>query len=254
MQEESTPLDTEFRREAEVIRQVMESDSPESTAPQSQPATTASSPYLFPATASASDAMEDLTDLMNAEPNSERRPSVTLRGHALKKSAGPDFWNSLDRMRTPPPPMFPRGSSSMSEDVIMDTPASSLASALPQSHMRANSSPSRSSTPVPTAGEVTRKALGKRRRDDDLDPTMFKRRAVSPGLSLQNSPILPPSPAQRENGWWQAKANREMPPSHGVAERASSGGGNGNMGGLGKRVGLQGMTDTNDGLMNMSIE
>jgi hypothetical protein len=94
--------------------------------------------------------------------------------------------------------------------------------------------------------------LGKRRRDDDLDPNMFKRRAVSPGVSLQNSPIMPPSPAQRsENGWWamqQAKAREGSGSS-------SSNNGAGAVGGPGlKRIGFQGMSDTNDGLMNMSIE
>ena len=107
------------------------------------------------------------------------------------------------------------------------------------------------------ANDLTRKL--KRRRDDDLDPNMFKRRAVSPGVSLQNSPIMPPSPAQRDSGWWalQAKTNRrEGPAGHGSGERASSGASGNGTSSLGppKRVGFQGMIDTNDGLMNMSIE
>ena len=85
-------------------------------------------------------------------------------------------------------------------------------------------------------------------RDDDFDPTYFKRRAVSPGLSLQNSPVLPQSP-----GWWGT------PPQQNKVERvASNGSGSGgqsqNAAGQPKRVGMQGMNDTNDGLMNMSIE
>ena len=234
-----------------------ENDSPDSNAPPSQPATTASSPYLMPITLGPSDGLEDLTEMMSSEATHEQRYSTSFRGHAAKKSAGPDFWSSVDdRMRTPPPFYSRGGSSGISEDVFMDTPASSNIPVTPQfPGARVTASPSRSSTPqpVPTAGEVTRKTL-KRRRDDDLDPNMFKRRAVSPGLSLQNSPILPPSPAQREGGWWQAKANRESIQGHISGERATSGGSTNGNGGISKRVGLQGMTDTNDGLMNMSIE
>ena len=165
-----------------------------------------------------------------------RRKSVSFEQHALRTSGGHEFWNNFDeRMRTPPPPFPQRTSSIMSEDITMDTPfAPSQSQRFPST-----SSPSRSSTPQPME---MRKTLGKRRRDDDFDPAMFKRRAVSPGLSLQNSPILPPSPAQGNGGWWQAKAHRES---------STSSSGNGS---IAKRVGLQGMTDTNDGLSSMSIE
>ena len=78
-------------------------------------------------------------------------------------------------------------------------------------------------------------------RDDDLDPVYFKRRAVSPSLSVQNSPILPQSP-----GWWGTPKRDER-----VCSNGSSASGNG---AAGKRVGMQGMNDTSDGLMNMSIE
>ena len=94
------------------------------------------------------------------------------------------------------------------------------------------------------------------RDDEDFDPTSFKRRAVSPGLSVQNSPVLPQSP-----GWW---GTPHPTPGGGKSERGGSGnggsggnqngGGGGGMGGQPKRVGMQGMNDTNDGLMNMSIE
>ena len=99
----------------------------------------------------------------------------------------------------------------------------------------------------------------KRMRDDDFDPSFFKRRAVSPGMSLQNSPILPQSPLQREGGWWgiQAKNARETPGVQVRGERIGSGGSAGSTNtstGPSKRVGMQGMNDTNDGLMNMSIE
>ena len=258
LQEEVSPVDTESRREAEVIRQVRENDDgQESNVVPSQSGTAASSPSIA-AVAGATDSLDDLAEMIGGESSSERRASTNFTKQALKNSGGSEFWNSFDeRMRTPPPPLFPRGSSStMSEDMNVDTPASSLACGNSQYWPNTrNSSPSRSSTPqpMPTANEVTRKTLGKRRRDDDLDPNMFKRRAVSPGLSLQNSPILPPSPAQREGGWWQTKAHREGS-IHAPGERASSGSSTNGSGPLGKRVGLQGMTDTNDGLMNMSIE
>ena len=93
------------------------------------------------------------------------------------------------------------------------------------------------------------------RDDEDFDSTSFKRRAVSPGISVQNSPVLPQSP-----GWWGGTPHPM--PGGGKVERGGGGnGGNGgsgnqNGGGVGqpKRVGMQGMNDTNDGLMNMSIE
>lgn len=56
----------------------------------------------------------------------------------------------------------------------------------------------------------------------------------------------------------QSKYGRESSGSQAVGDRISSGGsassGNGAPPMSAKRVGLQGMSDTNDGLMNMSIE
>ena len=243
LQEEICPVDTECRREAEVIRQVRESDPgpSEANANVSQSVTTASSP-------AQTEAMEELADIMGREASGERRLSSNFSQQALRNSGGPEFWNKFDeRIRTPPPPFPIRANSSVSEDIAMEPPMSTTApNVLPFSNGPYNSSPSRSSTPqpIPTAGELTRKTLGKRRRDDDFDPAVLKRRAVSPGLSLQNSPILPPSPAQRESSWWQTKAHRE-----------SSASSNSNSNGtVGKRIGMQGMNNTNDGLMNMSIE
>jgi len=198
---------------------------------------------------------------MNSEDSIRRRSSSTFTTQAIRNSTGgPAFWNNFDeRMRTPPPQLMPRESSSgMSDDVSMDTPGSSLPSAAPQiKHARpAQSQESISQT---TTFEVPRKG-NKRMRDDDFDPNYFKRRAVSPGLSLQNSPVLPQSPLQRDNGSWAwstPKNNRDVPSVHVSGERVASNGSNGSMsapGGTPKRVGLQGMTDTHDGLMNMSIE
>ena len=117
---------------------------------------------------------------------------------------------------------------------------------------------SRSSTPQPlaplTAAEGLKKS-SKRRRDDDLDEYSIKRRAVSPGLSVHNSPVLSQSPANRDL-WGSAKLTKET--SNGTAvsgERSNSGCSIMMTPSLGpKRIGLQGMTDTSDGLMKMSIE
>ncbi len=191
---------------------------------------------------------------------SRRSSSSTFTSHAMRNSGGLGFWNSFDeRMRTPPPILIPRGcSSGISEDVNMDTPVSTTPQ---QSQTRAHqSNNSQFSTPQPlTAAADSNRKCNKRMRDDDFDPNFFKRRAVSPGMSLQNSPILPQSPSQREAGWWglQPKSSRETPNVHVIGERVGNGGSNSSTNGStgpAKRIGFQGMNDTNDGLMNMSIE
>ena len=84
----------------------------------------------------------------------------------------------------------------------------------------------------------------------------LKRRAVSPGLSVHNSPVISQSPSQRDLWGTAAKASRETSISgQSNGERSNSGGSMSMTPTLGpKRVGLQGMTDTSDGLMKMSIE
>lgn len=253
--EEGAPVDTEVKREAEVIRQVREGDVDNDLNLQpSQPTTTASSPNIAPATAGPIDSLESMSE---ASMNS-RRSSSAFTHQAIRNAGGPSFWNNLDeRMRTPPPPMVPRDSSSaLSDDTNMDTPFSSIQSTT--SHQNAIK-PSHSQESLPSTNQVSvfeipRKG-NKRMRDDDFDPNYFKRRAVSPGLSLQNSPVLPQSPLQRDSGWWGTpKSNREVPSVQVAGERASSNGSANGTPGPTKRVGLQGMTDTHDGLMNMSIE
>lgn len=199
---------------------------------------------------------------MNGDDNCSRRSSSAFSHQAIRHSGGSTFWNNFDeRMRTPPPQIIPRESSSgMSDDMNMDTPVGSLQSSIPhQTTARPSvSQDSLASTTQTTVFEMPKKGNNKRMRDDDFDPNYFKRRAVSPGLSLQNSPILPQSPLQRDGGWWGTpKSNREVPSVLVSGDRVSSTGSNGSMNGPGgpsKRVGLQGMTDTHDGLMKMSIE
>ena len=247
--EEGAPVDTELRQEAEVIRQVRESDAEGDLRLQpSQPTTSASSPSLGPVTAGPTETMEGLPGDVStsSDDSTRRRSSSTFTNHAARCSGGISFWNTFDeRMRTPPPPLLSRASSSgIGEDVNMDSMQSSAHSTMAQHSglSKTFSQESASSTPqavMTTTFEVPRKGK-KRMRDDDFDPNYFKRRAVSPGLSVQNSPVLPQSP-----GWW-GTAKRD--------ERVSGNGSAGSGNGANKRIGLQGMKDTNDGMMNMSIE
>ncbi|KAJ2895838.1 hypothetical protein MKZ38_006122, partial [Zalerion maritima] len=135
--------------------------------------------------------------------------------------------------------------------------------------------PIRGGVVPPTAAEITRRINSKRRRDDDFDPVSFKRRAVSPGMSVHNSPVMQ-SPLQRDVAPWGSRpgsngGERSSAPSEtgslqherggsaargeGQGQGVNGQGGNGGAGGrkMG-RVGFQGMVDTNDGLMRMSIE
>lgn len=177
--------------------------------------------------------------------------SSSFKQHAMRNSKGKEFWDTFkdESNQTPPPSFLPRGSSSgISEDISLDSPLTStppLFTSQSNTSDHQPSSPSRSSTPQPssgpTAAEITRKVNNKRRRDDDFDPTSFKRRAVSPGMSVHNSPVMQ-SPMQRDLAPWGSR-----PPSNGEASKIAPNGGP-------KRVGFQGMVDTNDGLMKMSIE
>ena len=263
MLEEGAPIDTETRREAEVVRQVRENDAEgDLNLHPSQPTTTASSPNLVAVTAGPLDTLDSLEHLpedesMNSEA-STRRSSSAFASPALRSSSGRlAYWNKFDeRMRTPPPQLIPReDSSGIGDDTGTGTPGSAVILNTPQ----LKTFNSYDSTSQTTMIDIPKKG-NKRMRDDDFDPNYFKRRAVSPGLSLQNSPVLPQSPLQRETGslnWGTPKSNRDIPSVHVSGERVVSNGSNGSMGAPGgtpKRVGLQGMTDTYDGLMNMSIE
>lgn len=211
---------------------------------------------------------------------------ISFGRQASKHSGGLDYWNRFDKdTRTPPPPAFgPRGSSSMS-DVNMDSPGDSTIRSA--SVVSAHEPPIEDSIPPPSSsgsGFAPRK-FGKRSRDDDFDIGSIKRRAVSPSLSTHNnSPIVTQSPRDREQQQQQqrdlttsntssATSNWGGPPkfaresstaaSSGVPQietaRSNSGGNvstnlQSSASLAPKRVGLQGMTDTNDGLMKMSIE
>lgn len=205
--------------------------------------------------------------------------SSSFKQHAMRNSKGKMFWetfsdtSSIGGTRTTPPPpnVLPRGSSSgISDDIAMDSPSQSGSSGFPNwNQARADSqrSDTEKTAPQPqppSAAEITRRINNKRRRDDDFDPTAFKRRAVSPGLSVHNSPIAQ-SPMQRDLASWGSRPGSKGGDKVGSNAPSESGSVNGNnqstgsnnsKGRLGSkgRVGFQGMFDTNDGIMRMSIE
>ncbi|KAG8532699.1 uncharacterized protein KY384_002576 [Bacidia gigantensis] len=246
LQEEGAPIDVDLRREAEVIRQVRENDADSDTnnIHPSQPTTSASSPSLGPVTAGPSDHIEGLPgDLSTSSEDSGRRNSSSaFSAQAARQSS---YWNNYDeRMRTPPPPHVPRANSSgISDDVNMEASQTASSMQIHQNgiHKTVSHESISSGTQAfhTTTFEIPKKG-NKRMRDDDLDPICFKRRAVSPSMSVQNSPVLPQSP-----GWWGTpKRDDRLNVTGSAGSNASTG----------KRVGIQGMNDTNDGLMNMVLE
>jgi hypothetical protein len=244
--EEAAPVENEAKREADVIHQVRESE-PTVTSP------TRHSTFQHDHLDSALD--DDM--VTSDEPSVVNALAGSFSRQVEKNSEGLGFWNNFDRRhRTPPPSLLPRESSSaLSDELGMESSGTSQATysgiGIFTNQLQAEPrSRSRSSTPLasnaPTAGEAARKANNRKRgRDDDLDPSSFKRRAVSPGMSVQSSPVLQHSP-----GFNGDKAWGQMPPPKTGNERSNSSG----AGSSNKRVGLQGMVETNDSLMNMSIE
>jgi hypothetical protein len=234
-----------------VIHQVRENDP-------TVPLTT--SPLLYASATSGDNAVESppeddmISDDKPANAATERS-SHSFSQHVEKYPAGLGVWHNFDdRYQTPPPPLVPQESTSGISDDNMETPPSSVVPGGENGSSKlVEGLGSRSSTPIPsyappTAADVARKVNNKRRRDDDFDPASFKRRAVSPGMSVQSSPILPQSPVLSSDKSWghpPPKAN-----GHGHGDRSNSAG---SVNGA-KRVSLQGMVETNDSLMNMSID
>ncbi|KAJ5994571.1 hypothetical protein N7451_010295 [Penicillium sp. IBT 35674x] len=235
LMEEGQPVDSDVKREAEVIRQVRD------TEPETSPKI-GTFPSLRPAEALEESPVEELT------PVKSNQDASSFSKQASRNSGGVDFWNSFDeRYRTPPPSLRQAASSVADDDMQMDmTPSTTMESTTADSKSR-----SRSSTPyAPTVvGEIRRK----RRREDDFDPNLFKRRAVSPSVSAQSSPVLTHSSVV-DNGpnIWGPPSKLGAP----FSERTSTDTNNRTTPHTGstKRVGLQGMTEASDGFMNMSIE
>lgn len=301
------PIDAEVKREAETIRQVRERE--EDVDFDHRSVAAASSPMLMPAGPGGADGLEDIPEDtamgIDSQPGnnsySSNRGSITnlnFHLHASKNSAGLNYWNKFDKdVRTPPPPSFSaRNSSSLSGDINMDSPSATEAarSASVFSMTDDSSTPASGSNSQhqhqqqqqqqhQQHSDFARK-FGKRRREDDFDIASIKRRAVSPSLSVHNSPVVTASPGSRSeiigsregtmassaltaasSGWGQPPRSmtRESSMYTGsaveIVRSNSSGSAAGGLvvGSLGsgtKRVGLQGMVDTHDGLMNMSIE
>lgn len=194
--------------------------------------------------------------------------SSSFKQQAVKNSKGKTFWDTFSESgsvtgpRTTPPPMppqtQPRGSTSgMSEDMMMDSPSQIVGFGFPQG--RGEGPVPFPQTQPPSAAEITRRINNKRRRDSDFDPISFKRRAVSPGLSVHNSPLVQ-SPMQRDgNNPFGSRPGSNSGERNGSSAPSESGSAGGNSSGArvngGKgRVGFQGMNDTNEGIMRMSIE
>ncbi|KAI0434234.1 hypothetical protein F5Y09DRAFT_281942 [Xylaria sp. FL1042] len=293
--EEVAPIDSEVRREAEVIRQVRESDMDlEPRIPPGAPALPLDTPNIPTAQSSPKfgTTQEPFDEIPDDDLMSDSVLSSSFKQQAMKNSKGKGFWDTFSetgsingtRITPPPPTILPRGSSSgISEDINMDSPSMSAGSGntglfgpgmgflshgsdsqkseTPQP--TASATPSQTGSIPPTAAEITRRINSKRRREDDFDPHIFKRRAVSPGMSVHNSPIMQ-SPLQRDNMPWGSRpgSNHGGDKASGTpSENGSSGGSNNNSSNAGRlisgakgRVGFQGMSDTNDGLMRMSIE
>ncbi|KAH9879644.1 hypothetical protein IAQ61_001463 [Plenodomus lingam] len=257
--EEAAPVDSEARREADIIRQVRESDGDRDL-----PSNTAqSSPSLMPTVPGLDGPLEGVPE--EGSENGMSLDGMTTKGlfgtfgslNSNRNSISNGFWGN--RVAHTPPPTVPRAdSSAMSEDMNLDSPTIGTT---PMDYGGNTGWTSRASTPgpmnPPTAAEALKKS-NKRRRDDDFDEGSIKRRAVSPGVSVQNSPVISQSPAQRDNTLWGTttrtgrEASMSGPSSN---ERSNSGGSMSMTPTLGpKRIGLQGMVDTSDGFMKMSIE
>ncbi|KAJ6787306.1 hypothetical protein PWT90_07621 [Aphanocladium album] len=266
--EEGAPAEAEFRREAEVVKQVRESDvehdarAPANTFDLSQAVSALSSPNMV-----NQDTIEDPEEDLMRDLSTGLSSSFKQQ---LLKSKSKSFWDTYSecsstggggRASPPPPPFMPRESSSgMSEDAGLDSPSFGAFQNYQSQGTAIGPQP-------PSAAEITRRINNKRRRDDDLDPVSFKRRAVSPGMSAHNSPIVQ-SPLQRDNIQWgsgsrpgstggdkagssaQSDSGSMGGTTSGTTSGTQSGRPNNNKG----RVGFQGMVDANDAIMRMSIE
>jgi hypothetical protein len=209
---------------------------------------------------------------------SDRGYSEVFQQQVKRHSRGVEFWDNFDVNMTKTPPSsrpISKVFSVASEDFLTDGPAASTAASTPvagpgeRNGLLPPLPPQLSglafASPTFTSDQLNKRLNAKRRRDDDLDFEAFKRRAVSPGLSAQNSPVMPQSPAT--TGWWSSNSSAagkkertewDLPTSAAQASTATPA--TAHTGSLGtpsgnKRVGLQnmGMNDAGDGIMKMSI-
>ncbi|KAK2590558.1 hypothetical protein QQS21_011760 [Conoideocrella luteorostrata] len=257
--EEGAPADAETRREAEIVKQVRESDvtlEPRAPHPQAESGTAASA--LSSPNMGINDSIDDIQEEdISMMGDLASGLSGSFKQQAVKNSKGKPFWDTFSESSsivgvrtTPPPPAFrPRGSSSgVSEDAGMESP-------VPGGALSGNSASHSSNAQGPSAAEITRRINNKRRRDEEFDPVSFKRRAVSPGMSAHNSPILQ-SPMQRDSVPWGSRPGSTGGDKAGSSAQSDAGSASGGTGRQNSkpRIGFQGMVDTNDGIMRMSIE
>lgn len=280
--EEAAPVDTETRQEADTLRQVRERDGSvagdfDIPFERPQTGTAASSPNLLPAVPES--AQEDF----GRDLDGDKGLGTSFAAHASRNSGGLDYWNRFDPSMRTPPPGFNRHSSSVMSDINMDSPdftqwrrprARSSASDASEAFLP-TANGTGNTVPAGMSDDMHLQKFKKRQREDDFDIATIKRRAVSPGMSTQNSPVLANSPSARDlnggNGGWgmppERKEKKETPPVSDTgmpssqsqtplqqARSGSVGQGGGNLVSQGKKLGLQPMADTNDGLMKMSIE
>lgn len=120
-------------KEAEIVKQVRESDVPETRhQPMGVDASAMTTAHSSPNLSGIQEAMEEIpADDAMAELGAGL--SSSFKQHAMKNSKGKQFWDTFSDSsgaRTPPPAssFLPRGSSSgMSEDANMDSPLQSAA-------------------------------------------------------------------------------------------------------------------------------
>ena len=288
LQEESSPVDSDMRRDAEVVRQVRVGSGSGSLIPNmSHQSTASSSPDLTPTIPLQP---LDGSDMHDTEGLGMTLPSTEGNGNDITVTAAPDdpIRRSLSNRdifahlfasragSTPPPLPFSarhRSSSGFSsEDTRMDSPAATSAGGLSQTASKdaaiAGRSESESEqiplltqtstlegeTPVfpapqlPSAAGVTRKANAKRRRDDDFDLSSIKRRAVSPGMSVHSSPVLGQSPVSTGGGWWKKEREGSGGGSGPPAPSGSGGGGGGGNGAANSKDGVIETGSARDGM------
>lgn len=262
LQEETQPIDSEAAREAEIVRQVKVNDvGTRATQTPSESASPHLAPAILQQASEMSDVMSDVDSQSASDGTADRRRPDEQRTFSSK-----EFWPHIygTSRQTPPPPLFhrKRSSSGMSEDIGPDNETiiarpSSVSTDMPDIKPSTEASSNFSTPNLPSAAEMTRKINNKRRRDEDFDPASIKRRAVSPGMSVHSSPVTGQSPVSNTGSWPTAvppKPHRESTGGASSADERSQ-----SVGAMTphlgpKRVGFQGMTDTNDGLMKMSID
>ena len=227
LQEESSPVDTDIRRDAEVVRQVRVGSASNTFIPElSTQSTACSSPDLNPTLPERHPMdgtdMGEIDALGVTLPTTEggSYTSTVSMDERSRNSTGNLFAHLLapSRLTTTPPPFFRStrhrsSSGALSEDARMESLSQTTVT---NRRSQSQSSPERETPepfpapPLPSAAEVLAKAHGKRRRDDDFDPSSIKRRAVSPGMSVHSSPVLGQSPVSSTSGWWgKPKESRE---------------------------------------------